>query len=295
MADLEFTNPRLTIAIIGFGNFGQFLGKRFASQGHRVIGFSRHNYHEKAGSIGCEFFKSAHLLLDQNPDVVVFAVSMMSLDIVLSKFPTNRLGGCLVVDVLSVKLYPQELLLRHLPSDSDILCTHPMFGPESGKASWKNLPFMYSCVRINQLRRNICDQFLQIWMEEGCRMVNMSSQQHDEYAASTQFITHTTGRMLNEVGVGNTPIDTQGYGSLLKVVDSTCKDSDDLFYGLFKYNPKARVQLDKLESAIHHIRSRLENMESDEEKTVGETILAETPKHTTLSDEVLEQLIQLYA
>lgn len=28
---------RLTIAIVGFGNFGQFLGARFAANGHRYV------------------------------------------------------------------------------------------------------------------------------------------------------------------------------------------------------------------------------------------------------------------
>ena len=30
----------------------------------------------------------------------------------------------------------------------DILCTHPMFGPDSGKGSWQGLNFMYEKVRI---------------------------------------------------------------------------------------------------------------------------------------------------
>ena len=30
----------------------------------------------------------------------------------------------------------------------DILCTHPMFGPDSGKGSWQGLNFMYERVRI---------------------------------------------------------------------------------------------------------------------------------------------------
>jgi hypothetical protein len=30
----------------------------------------------------------------------------------------------------------------------DVLCTHPMFGPDSGKSSWKGLNFMYEVVRV---------------------------------------------------------------------------------------------------------------------------------------------------
>lgn len=70
--------------------------------------------------------------------------------------------------------------------------------------------------------------------------------------------------MLGELDVRNTPINTKGYESLLGVVDTTSKDSFDLFYGLFKYNPNARLELDKLESALKNIRRQLEDAEQEE-------------------------------
>ena len=32
----------------------------------------------------------------------------------------------------------------------DILCTHPMFGPQSGAVSWLGLPFVFERVRIRE-------------------------------------------------------------------------------------------------------------------------------------------------
>lgn len=182
----------------------------------RIIGLSRRDLSEQARAIGCEYVRSAELLMDEEPEVVIFSTSIMSLDSVLAKFPTSRLSDCLVVDVLSVKMYPQELLLRHLPSNADILCTHPMFGPESGKDTWYNLPFVYDRVRINPLRMNVCDQFLQIWNTEGCKMVPMSCSQHDSYAASTQFITHTTGRLNSHLSEAS-PHHVTGHGGFFCV------------------------------------------------------------------------------
>lgn len=184
---------KLVIAIVGFGNFGQFLGKQFAKQGHRVIGMSRGDYSETAAAIGCEYVRDANVLMDSKPDVVLFSTSIMSLHSVLAKFPTERLAGVLVVDVLSVKMYPHDLLLKVLPESADILCTHPMFGPESGKQSWEGLPFVYEIVRARKSTLQRCNDFVKVWEREKCRMVEMSCEQHDEYAASTQFITHTTG------------------------------------------------------------------------------------------------------
>lgn len=132
-------------------------------------------------------------LMNANPDVFIFSTSIMSLDKVLSKFPLHRLANKLVVDVLSVKMYPHDLMLKCLPPSADILCTHPMFGPESGADSWKDLPFVYDMVRVTPERQAICNLFLDLWRKEGCRMVEMTCAKHDEYAASTQFITHTTG------------------------------------------------------------------------------------------------------
>mgnify|MGYP007117644972 CR=1 FL=1 len=54
-----------------------------------------------------------------------------------------------------------------LPSEFDVLCTHPMFGPQSGKESWKNLPFVYEKVRIGKgNREDRCTRFLDIFANE---------------------------------------------------------------------------------------------------------------------------------
>lgn len=73
--------------------------------------------------------------------------------------------------------------------------------------------------------------------------------------------------MLAQLNVQSTPINTKGYESLLGVVDTTCKDSFDLFYGLFKYNPNARQELNKLENALKDIRNMLELTERNEAQT----------------------------
>lgn len=154
---------------------------------------SRGDYAEAARAIGCEYVRQADMLMDQKPDVVIFCTSIMSTHKVLASFPTQRLKGVLVADVLSVKQYPRDLLLRTLPADSSIVCTHPMFGPESGKDSWKGLPFVYDIVRVDSAHKKLCADFIDMWRVEGCDMVPMKCAEHDKYAASTQFITHTTG------------------------------------------------------------------------------------------------------
>lgn len=71
-----------------------------------------------------------------------------------------------------------------------------MFGPESGADGWAGLPFVYDRVRTMDHARTA--DFLSIWEGERCKMVEMSCELHDKYAANTQFITHLMGRILGK-------------------------------------------------------------------------------------------------
>ncbi|GAA0170044.1 dehydrogenase [Lithospermum erythrorhizon] len=253
-------STKLKIAIVGFGNFGQFLAKAFIHQGHTVFAHSRTDYSDAANSIGATFFLDPHDLCENHPDVILLCTSIISTKQVLLSLPVQRLKrNTLFVDVLSVKEFPRNLFLDLLPAHFDILCTHPMFGPESGKESWTDLAFVFDKVRIGNENNRVVrvERFLDIFKKEGCRMVEMSCAEHDRYAAGSQFITHTMGRVLEKLNLQTTPINTKGYETLLDLVDNTSSDSFDLYYGLFMYNEKAMEELQRLGEAFEELKMQL--------------------------------------
>ncbi|OMO73180.1 Prephenate dehydrogenase [Corchorus capsularis] len=253
-------SSKLKIAIVGFGNFGQFLAKTFVSQGHSVLAYSRTDYSDVAQKLGVSYFSDAEDLCEEHPDVILLCTSILSTEKVLKSLPLHRLKrSTLFVDVLSVKEFPRNLFLQNLPQDFDILCTHPMFGPESGKNGWKDLAFVFDKVRIgsDENRTARCNGFLDIFGREGCRMVEMSCAEHDWHAAGSQFITHTIGRVLEKLKLESTPINTKGYETLLKLVENTAGDSFDLYYGLFMYNVNAMEQLERLDLAFESLKKQL--------------------------------------
>jgi arogenate dehydrogenase (NADP+) len=141
----------------------------------------------------------------------------------------------------------------------DVLCTHPMFGPESSKDDLGDLPFVYDKVRVSHegLRAKHCERFLNIFSREGCRMVEMSCAEHDRYVAESQFITHTIGRMLGRLGLESTPISTKGYEKLLEVAWNIDGDSFDIYYGLFMYNVNLIEQLERLDMAFNSLKNEV--------------------------------------
>jgi len=254
----------LRILIVGFGNFGRFLAKEFSKR-HTVYGTSvDHNAQqsesEVCAQIGCTWVAWSDLeefLIEQRVDVLLIATSIPSFEFVVGEFPKDALrqSQALVVDVLSVKEFPRLVLLRELPEECDILCTHPMFGPESGKYGWYGLAFVFELVRARNWQR--ARSMLNIFEEARCRMVCMPCKEHDEQAAATQFLTHYIGRLLASHGCKSTSVDLKGFESLCKVVDNTCKDSFDLFYGLFKYNKLSSDTISRLKRTFANIETWL--------------------------------------
>jgi arogenate dehydrogenase (NADP+) len=318
----------LTIGIVGFGRFGQFIAKTFAKYGTVVV-TSRSDYGKVAQALGVTYVSLDEPLqfLSYQPDVIVFGVSILSFQSTIqafaphlrayidnqkyrNKFPRNRsvgalvssaaLHGPLIVDVLSVKEHARKVMLEYLPEECDILCAHPMFGPDSGKDGWRGLNFVYEKTRINKVvldqqypqnntQESFMDnaghvhsvhedseahvegvdrmeRFLSIWEEEGCRMVCMSCGEHDAYAANSQFVTHLVGRVLGSQGLSATPIDTSGFQSVLKLVGSTTADSFDLFYGLYKYNGNSVATIKQLQDAMGEVVNMLHQKELEEQE-----------------------------
>nr|DAD45044.1 TPA_asm: hypothetical protein HUJ06_003274 [Nelumbo nucifera] len=62
---------KLKIAIVGFGNFGQFLAKTIVRQGHTVLVHSRSNYSDVARELGVVFFSDPDDLCEEHPEKVV--------------------------------------------------------------------------------------------------------------------------------------------------------------------------------------------------------------------------------
>ncbi|TYJ18454.1 hypothetical protein E1A91_A09G124500v1 [Gossypium mustelinum] len=189
-------------------------------------------------------------------DVILICTSILSLSEVLNSMPLRRLKRhTLFVDVLSVKEHPRNVLLRVLPENMDVLCTHPMFGPESGKNGWKDLPLVYEKVRVRDETR--CSSFLHIFESKGCRMVEMSCEEHDKVAARSQFLSHSIGRILAEMGIESTSMNTKSFETLVKLKESTTNDSFDLFSGLFIHNRFAQQELMNLEQSFEKVKQRL--------------------------------------
>ncbi|KAK8483465.1 hypothetical protein V6N11_031119 [Hibiscus sabdariffa] len=207
------------------------------------------------------FYSDPNDLFEQHPDVVILSTSILSTETLLRKLPFQRLHRNTLSSMsYQLKSSPGTFSLSIYPRISISYVPIPCSDPESDKTSWKGLPFVYNKVRIRDEESRVkrCEKFLGIFEKEGCRMVEMSCMEHDKYAAGSQFVTHTMGRVLLEkFGLESSPIKTKRYETLLNLVENTKGDSFDLYYGLFMYNQNSLEQLERLDMAFESIKKDL--------------------------------------
>lgn len=261
----------LKIGILGFNSYGQFLARRFMEK-HRVscLG-SRQDYSREAKEIGVEYFsdfETTRFLSDL--DVVVLAVPLTDFRDTVNSLPAVDLKGKLIVETCVLNAHPKAVLLESFGShpEIDILSTHLMVSsvPSSGDnpyvtSAWDGRPLVFEKVRTTDGRR--CEQFLKIYHDARCQMIEMSAEDHDASIADAEFVTHLTGRLLvDKQLLPPTPVVSKEYAALADVADMTSGDSFDLFFGMFKYNKNAREFLTKLRDNLARLERQLAGKEA---------------------------------
>ena len=158
-----------------------------------------------------------------------------------------------ILDTCSVKCYPAEMMTQMLPSYTQLIGTHPMFGPDSFSethSTMHKLPIVYCPIRA--LPETI-DFWRDCFTNMNLDVIEMSSKEHDKEAANTQGITHFIGRLLSHLSLTDSAIGTLGYRRLLQVIDQTCKDPYQLFVDLQQYNQYSTEMRTRLRAAFEKI------------------------------------------
>ncbi len=221
------------IGIIGYGRFGQTLAQLLQQDfAVSVFDVNQINLPKPLQAVSLEELACL--------ETIFLAVPIRAFADIVQQLAPLLTARHSVIDVCSVKVYPVQIMQQYLPSNVDIIATHPLFGPDS--VQQESLKWVLHSVRDQYQRFDAW----QTYFKKRCwQTISMTPEEHDQYAARTQAITHFIGRSLKASGAAASPIDTLGYQKLLQVMEQTCHDSVDLFHDLIQYNPYAKVALEE--------------------------------------------------
>lgn len=240
----------MKIGVYGLGRFGSFWAKSLAQAGFDTIAYSRsaHTYPE-----GVRKATEEEVL---HADFLFFCVAISSFEAVLKEVGPRIGKNTIVMDTCSVKTFPAKWMQENIQPEVYMIATHPMFGPDSGKNGLKNLPIVMCALSEKDDRYEaVKDLFLKMEL----KVIEMTVKEHDQEAAFSQGVTHFLGRTLSEMKLQPTEIATQGYKSLLVIMDQTCHDPLQLFYDLQRFNPYTVDMRHALKVALEEVVYKLEN------------------------------------
>ncbi len=210
------------IGLIGFGQFGQFAAKLLKDR-FKVLVTDKRDLQPVANEIGVDFVS-----LEQaaSSKIVIVATPISNLEETLKEIKPFLPEGCLVIDVCSVKEKPVKLMQKILPETVQILGTHPLFGPQSGKSGLQGLKIVLCPVRISPKQLDLVEDFLE---ELGLEVFVMTAKEHDQQMAGTQALTHFLAKSLLNLGWGKEVVTTKSFDLLFEMVELVKNDSPQLF------------------------------------------------------------------
>ena len=170
------------VGIIGYGRFGKVLADLLINQ-YQVKVYDPQNKAEKL---------AAELDVVLESVLVFVAVPIRAFETVIGEIAEYKLYNTTIVDVCSVKVYPVEIMKKTLPVHVGIIACHPHVGPDS-YSPFKELKTTLYPVRDTYNRYNELKEFFE---NQSIRTIQLSPDEHDKMAASSQGITHFIGLSL---------------------------------------------------------------------------------------------------
>lgn len=169
---------------------------------------------------------------------------------------TNRFKPALVIDVASVKVRPIQLMRDLLPPETEIIGTHPLFGPQSGKDGIAGLPIAFCPVRASAERIECVRKFLAETL--ALQVFEISPEEHDRQMAYVQGLTHLISRAVGEMELPRTELATAAYRRFLDMRSNLANDSWDLFVTIERENPFAPEVRKMLRAKLEELERRLD-------------------------------------
>ncbi len=238
------------IGLIGFGRFGQLLYK-FIANDYIVTIYDPHQQRNPE----LETYPFASLdEVAYNP-LVIIATPISAIESVARNIASLVRPETVVMDVCSVKNYPLNILNEYLPEYTEIIGTHPLFGPQSVKNTLRGktvvlCPFYASSKSVNVIK--------DFWKKMGIRTISMAPMEHDRIMAWTLALSHFLGRGLGRLELPSVKLATRDYRILRQLIDLVNQDTIQLFQDMHRFNPYTREMRRKVLKELRELNEELD-------------------------------------
>ncbi|WP_186419483.1 prephenate dehydrogenase [Bosea sp. CS1GBMeth4] len=238
-----------SVGLMGFGAFGRLIARHLEPH-CRLLAFDPALPADMAagGIIAADPAEIAAC------DIVILAVPVAALSGAIATLRPHLRRGAIVVDVGSVKIGPARTMLAELPGDVEIIGTHPLFGPQSGRDGIKGLKIAICPIRGASAWRIAA--FLRRVL--GLEVIMTTPEAHDREAALVQGLTHLIAKILVRMEPLPRRMTTASFDLLMQATEMVRHDSPAVFLAIEQANPHARPVRDRFFALAEEMRARLD-------------------------------------
>ncbi len=218
-----------TIGLFGFGRFGRMVSEQLPAETDlRVYDRDRR---QLVGLVEASSFEQAAAA-----QLLILCVPISAMGQVCKRLAPHMREGQIVMDTCSVKERPVEWMLTHLPKTVQVLGTHPLFGPDSGREGIAGLKMVLCPARISRQAHRCILRHL-----ESLRLVLIEATpaEHDRQIAQNQAIFHLIAEALKNLKWENQPISTPGPEIFYRLLKTVQQDTNQLFLDMESQNRHA--------------------------------------------------------
>ena len=214
---------------MGFGRFGK-MAYNYLRRDKKVRVYN-HNP-EKIRDIP----ERATLEETLSSQLIVLCVPISAMEPFCQKMAPFLHPGQIVLDTCSVKVKAVEWMLSHLPETVEVLGTHPLFGPDSGKEGIAGLKIALCPARIKEeAYESICRYLEELQLV----VIEATPEEHDKQIAKSQAVFHLIAQAMKQLDWGSQAISTPGPETFYRLVKSVQHDTEQLFLDMERENPYA--------------------------------------------------------
>jgi prephenate dehydrogenase len=222
----------MKIAIIGgSGKMGRFFADFLLKDGREVVitGRSREKLLAAQSQLGVEI-ASSNAEAVRGADYVLLSVPIESFEEIVKQVSSHIQPGQVVIDITSTKVWPVEIMHKHLKTGS-VLGAHPLFGP--GARSIANQNFVLTPTSDEEA---VLAQKVTSYLEaRGARVALMTPQEHDEMMSLVLGLSHFIAIVAADTLLGSgklEPMEDVGsttYKVLLTMIQSVLYEDPELY------------------------------------------------------------------
>ncbi|WP_421731442.1 prephenate dehydrogenase/arogenate dehydrogenase family protein [Brevundimonas sp.] len=253
----DVSEARPQLGLIGLGAFGRLTARHLSSRFDILAydpaakdGEGTTTLTDLAGAAACP--------------VVILAVPVEVMAPTIADIAPHLKPGALVIDVGSVKVLPARLMGEGLPEGVEIVGTHPLFGPQSGRDGIAGLRIAVCPVRGDRTARRVaafCRKAL------GLKVFLVTPEDHDREAAVVQGLTHLIARVLLDMEPLPTRMTTASFDRIMQAVEMVRHDSPAVFRAIERDNPFAAEVRDRFFALADKARAGLDaTLDTDTQK-----------------------------